>query len=268
MAVVSLMHSAPRLQTGIGANLTEIQSLARGLQILNHMAESDGSLGVTELADLLAVDKSTASRLVKTLVAYDYVQPDPGSRRYVLGKKVVQLSWQVLNRLPLRDFTQPALMRLMQETGECSHVAVYSQKQVLVIEDVDSPAPLRVVSGAGRLIPMHCTALGKCLLAFAHIPLPTDLPMQTAYTIIDRATLQQHLDVVRAQGYAVDDEENHMGVRCIASPILDPGGEAVATVGISGPAVRVTRERIPELAALVVEAAGQLSTRLRENEQN
>jgi IclR family transcriptional regulator, KDG regulon repressor len=246
--------------------VTEIQSLARGLMILNHMAESDSSLGVTELASLLEVDKSTASRLIKTLMAYDYVQPDPGSRRYVLGKKVVQLSWQVLNRLPLRDFVHPTLMRLMQQTGECSHVAVYSQKQVLVIEDVDSPAPLRVVSGAGRLIPMHCTALGKCLLAFAHIPLPPDLPMKTARTIIDRVNLQTELDRVRQQGYAVDDEENDIGVRCIAAPILDPSGEAAATVGISGPTVRVTRERIPALAALVVEAGKELSARLQETQ--
>jgi len=166
-------------------------------------------------------------------------------------------------------------MRLMQQTGECSHVAVYSQKQVLVIEDVDSPAPLRVVSGAGRLIPMHCTALGKCLLAFAHIPLPPDLPMKTARTIIERANLQTELDRVRQQGYAVDDEENDIGVRCIAAPILDPSGEAAATVpsgeaaatvGISGPTVRVTRERIPALAALVVEAGKELSARLQETQ--
>jgi DNA-binding IclR family transcriptional regulator len=248
--------------------VTEIQSLARGLMILNHMAEADSSLGVTELASLLEVDKSTASRLIKTLMAYDYVQPDPGSRRYVLGKKVVQLSWQVLTRLPLQNFVHPTLMQLMEQTGECSHVAVYSQKQVLVIEDVDSPAPLRVVSGAGRLIPMHCTALGKCLLAFAQIPLPVDLPMKTAHTIIDKARLQRELDQVRQQGYAVDDEENDIGVRCIAAPIVDPNGEAAATVGISGPTVRVTRERIPELAARVVAAGEELSARLLEQQHS
>jgi DNA-binding IclR family transcriptional regulator len=157
-------------------------------------------------------------------------------------------------------------MRLMQQTGECSHVAVYSQKQVLVIEDVDSPAPLRVVSGAGRLIPMHCTALGKCLLAFSHIPLPHDLPLRTIHTLIDKAVIQRHLQDVRAQGYAVDDEENDIGVRCIAAPILDSSGEAVATVGISGPAVRVTRERIGALAALVVEAGKELTARLLETQ--
>ena len=106
----------------------EIQSLARGLKILDELVEADGSKSVTELSQVLDLDKSTVSRLVQTLVQYEYVQHEPGSRRYMLGKKITRIRWQLLNQQPIRDQARPFLYNLMNTSGECAHTAVYSQK--------------------------------------------------------------------------------------------------------------------------------------------
>ena len=242
--------------------MTEIQSLSRGLQILDMFADADQGLGITEIASALAIDKSSASRLVKTLVSHGYVQPEAGSRRYVLGKRLHSISWQILNRIPVREQARPYLYRLVIQTGECAHTAVYSQGKALVIDDVEAEASLRVVGQTGRMIHLHCTAVGKGLLAFSHFDMPDDLPARTTRTIISAEALRAHLAVVRQQGYAYDDEENEIGVRCLAAPVYDLTGMLVATIGISGPTVRVTPDRIAALSEAVMNAGCELSREL------
>jgi DNA-binding IclR family transcriptional regulator len=220
--------------------MSEIQSLARGLIIVDLVANTEDGISITEIAATLGIDKSSASRLVKTLVSYDFLQQKPGSRRFILGKRLYQMSWQL-------------------QTGECSHTAVYSEGKALVIDDVEAEASLRVAGGIGRLIPLHCTAVGKGLLAFSEVPFPAELTVRTPRTITDLKALMDHLDQIRARGWAFDDEENDAGVRCIAAPVHDYTGMTIAVIGISGPSVRVTYERVPELAAQVMDAARQLS---------
>ncbi len=243
--------------------MAEMQTLARGLQILDLIAGADRPLGITEIANTLDLDKSSVSRLVKTLVKYDYVQPDTGSRGYVLGKRVRQMSWHYLNRMPVREKAKPYLYRLVEQTGECAHTAVYSEGKALMIDDVEAEASLRVVGGIGRMIPLHCTAVGKALLAFSDLPFPACLEAETPRTITDHDALLDHLEHIRAQGYALDDEEHQAGVRCLAAPVYDYMGAVIAAIGISGPTVRVTSDRIPRLAQRVMEAARELSSDLR-----
>lgn len=242
--------------------MTEIQSLARGLQIITMIADSGESLGITDLANALDIDKSSASRLVKTLVNYGYLQQESGSRRFVLGKHIYEIGWHLINRMPIREKARPYLFRLMRDTGECSHTAIYSEGKALVIDDVEGAAKLRVVGGVGRMIPLHCTAVGKGLLAFSNLPLPPTLEVHTNRTITDPVELEEHLQYVRALGYAFDDEENDAGVRCIAAPVYGMTGNVIATIGISGPTVRITDDRVHSLAGMVKQAAAELSTEL------
>lgn len=243
--------------------VSEIQSLARGLQILDLFMQAEGGgLSITEIAEYLGVDKSSASRLVKTLVSYQYVQPEVGSRRYIVGQRLHQLGWQILNRIPMREQARPYLYRLVKETEECAHTAVYSQGKALMIDDVEAESSLRVVGGIGRLLPMHCTAVGKSLLAFSHFPLPDERVTRTPNTITDADALQAHLTCIRDQGYALDDEENDIGVRCLAAPVYDYVGTLVSVIGISGPTVRVTPDRLPALSRLVMQAGWELSRQL------
>jgi DNA-binding IclR family transcriptional regulator len=230
---------------------------------LDLIANADHAPGITEMATVLDLDKSSVSRLVKTLVKYDYLQPDTNSRGYVLGRRIRQISWHLLNRMPVREKAKPYLYCLMEQTGECAHTAVYSEGKALMIDDVQAEASLRVVGGIGRMIPLHCTAVGKALLAFSDLPIPAHLEAETSRTITNHDELNCHLEQVRAQGYALDDEEHQEGVRCLAAPVYDYMGTMIATIGISGPTVRVTDERIPELAQMVMAAARQLSDDLR-----
>ncbi len=242
--------------------MSEIQSLARGLIILDILANTDDGASITDLAQALDIDKSSASRLVKTLASYDFVQQKAGSRRYTLGKRLYKMSWQLLNRMPVREKAKPYLYRLMQTTGECSHTGVYSEGKALVIDDVEAEASLRVAGGIGRLLPLHCTALGKILLTFADVPIPQDLVMRTKCTITDPARLAEEIETTQRRGYAFDDEENDEGVRCIAAPVYDYTGMTIAAIGISGPTVRVTYKRVPELAQQVIDTARRLSADL------
>ena len=245
--------------------MTQIQSLARGLTIIELLANHQDGISITELAKELDVNKSTASRLVQTLVKQGYVEQVPDSRRYQLSVKVVILSQLVINRFPLRDIAHPHLQRLVERTGECAHIAIYSMGQAYVLDDVETTSLLRVVSGIGRMAPLHCTAVGKCLLAFSDIPIPSNLTRMTAHTITNHESLNLHLREIREQGYAVDDEEMEIGIRCVAAPIYDTSQQVIATIGISGPAVRVTKERVGKIAKIIIQVSKDLTAHLNYN---
>jgi IclR family KDG regulon transcriptional repressor len=239
--------------------MREIQSLARGLKILNLLGKSQEGLSVTELSQILDIDKSSASRLASTLSKYDYVQKNPLSGRYHLGARILSLSHSLLTNQPFQKRARSFLHELMENSGECSHLAVPAHDKALCIDQVESPATLRVNVEMGQTLPLHCTALGKVLLAFSDLDLPQQLERYTPNTILNLDELEQHLEKIRQQGYAVDDEEYDLGVRCLAAPVYDFKGELVGSIGISGPAMRMTKEKLPTLIALVMAAGKELS---------
>lgn len=242
--------------------MNEIQSLARGLKILDILGQNPDGISITELSERLEVDKGSASRLVATLAAYGYAERDEVTRRYHVGSQIVSLSRSVLNRLPLREAAKPFLRQLMERTGECAHLGVAAQGKVMYIDQVESPVTLRVNAQVGTMNPLYCTALGKILLAFSDLELPAEMPAFTENTIIDPGVLKEHLDQVRRLGYAVDDEEFDIGVRCIAVPVFDFRNKLAGAIGVSGPATRVTLARLPEMTAAVIEIGKALSERM------
>jgi IclR family acetate operon transcriptional repressor len=242
--------------------MAEIQSLARGLMILEKLAKAPEGLGITELAEEFAVDKGSMSRLMQTLANYGFAEKDPRTRRYLLGPQIVRLSRALITRMPLRDTAKPYLDQLVEQTGECAHLAILAQGQALYIDQVDSPSALRVMTGVGTLAPLYCTALGKILLAFANAPISEEMRSYTLRTITDVAILEHHLEQVRTLGYAVDDEEYLPGVRCIAVPVIDYRNKCIAAIGISGPANRLILEALPKMAKVVLEIGRSLSSRL------
>lgn len=243
--------------------MSEIKSLARGLKLMELLALAENGAGITELARELDIDKSSASRLVQTLANYGFAEQDPDTRRYRLGPRVVTLSRYMLTRMPLRDEAKPYLRRLMERTGEGAHLAILSQGGVLYVDQVESPATLRATTGVGTVAPLHCTALGKALLAFdPNARLSEELESFTPRTITSQETLRAHLDQTRRQGYAVDDEEYEYGVRCVAVPVFDFRGKTVGAIGVSGPAGRISLERLPELALVIKQIGQELTDRL------
>lgn len=243
--------------------MAEIQSLARGLKILEIMADCENGIGITELADQLGVDKSTASRLVQTLLKDGFVQKAKDGRSYNLGPMLVNLSRSVIGRMPLRDTAKPFLKELVEVSGECSHLAIYAQGKALYIDQMESPSTLRVNVEVGQLAPLHCTALGKVMLAFGNYPLPAELERHTAKTITDLQALEKELETVRKTGYAIDDMEFDNDVRCISVPLFDFREKLVGAIGISGPAARLGLKDIETLAPHIIQIGQQLSDKLK-----
>ncbi|VAW30799.1 Transcriptional regulator, IclR family [hydrothermal vent metagenome] len=235
--------------------MSEIKSLARGLQIIHLLADKGDAVSVTEVSKRLAIDKSSASRLIKTLVKYEFAERDKSTRRFRLGNSVRKLASPQSNHALLKEISLPFLRQLVAQTGENAHLAVNLGDAALVIADVESTEALRVVSEVGRQERLYCTAVGKCLLAFGNSVIPTELPRLTQYTITDRLKLERHLEAIRNQGYAVDDEEKTIGIRCLSAPVYDVTQKAIASIGISGPALRLTPAKVHPLAEIVMQEA-------------
>lgn len=242
--------------------MAEIQSLARGLSILEILSQSQTGASITEVAEILGVDKGSASRLMSTLAKHGFSEKDPITRRYMLGPQIIRLSGVFLNRMSLHESAKPFLKQLMERTAECAHLAILAQGKVLYIDQVESPATLRVNAQVGTMAPLHCTALGKVFLAFSDADIPLTLESFTPKTITEPNELRLHLESIRVKGYALDNEEFDPCVCCIAVPVYGFRGKVVGAMGISGPASRLTPERLPGLTSIVIETGKALSSRM------
>lgn len=254
--------------------MSGVTSLERGLKVLDLLIEVEADVvrrarGVTiqQVANELEVHKSTASRLMHTLVAKGYAVARDGSPRgFRLGPAAQVHPGLTLDQRQLRELAQPFLAALVDETGECAHAAVSSGGWALVIDDVETGQALRVVAGRGRRVPLHCTSAGKCLLAHGLASIPEKLPPRTARTVTNPEMLRLHLKDVLERGYALDDEENDPGVRCISAPVFDAAGAPVGCIGIDGPSVRMTDARLPTLVEQVIAHAGRLTATIAKRE--
>ncbi len=245
--------------------MTTVQSLERGLRILDLLSEVEfdvlrqgKGIGIQQVAEELGVHKSTASRLMSTLAGAGYASPR-GSRRWGAGPALKGSADLTAQQRTFQEQSYPQLRHLVNISGECAHAAVTAYPCALVIADVETDKSLRVVGKSGRRVPLHCTSAGKVLLAFENLPVPERLAHRTEKTIVEVRQMSEHLEVVRRQGYAFDDEENDSGVRCLSAPVFGPGGDCVGAVGIDAPAIRFPLTRLPSLARNVVKTADAIS---------
>ena len=245
-----------------------IQSLDRGLFLLDTIAESHEDMSLKELKDRLDIDKSSIFRLLATLVNKGYVEQDSLTRRYKLGLKILALSNSLYSRLRMSEQTRPYLKELASETGETSHLALCSNYESVLIDQEIGSELVSVNTQLGRREPLHATALGKVLLAsfskeeFETFISSNGIATYTPNTKTDKAALKKEIEKVRKAGFAIDDEEYKNGIRCIASPVHDSKGLTIAAIGISGPKERIPKSRIGELAKIVRMTAEKVSAKL------
>lgn len=244
-----------------------IQAVRRAAALLRALAQDATPLGVNEIARRTGLHKSTASRLLATLESEALVEREPGSEKYRLGIELVRLASQVEHFGDLRAAARPALLALVDSARETVHLAIRHGDEVINIEQFAGPHLMQEASWVGRRTPLHCVANGKALLAFAPQSvidqvLRGELAVYTSRTIVDVPTLRGQLRVIRERGYAEAFGEIEEGLNAVAAPVLGRDGLALAAVSISGPAYRVTHERIPELARLAVAAAKQIAGRM------
>ena len=262
------------MKTGNGtwkvpAGAYTVKSLVKALAILECLAEGDQkSYTLTELSRRLRVHVSTVHRLVVNLLREGFVEQDPATGGYQLGFRVLRMGLRVLARLDFRRVAQPMLLELNLKTQETVHLAIFQADHSVSIEKYDSPQPVGLDARLGGVMPLHCTGVGKALLAFQSEEVPRRLSKSpgfarlTAHTITSLSNLKEELVRVRQEGYSVDNEEAVEGLRCVAAPLFDHTGKAIAAFSVAGPATRITPERVPEIARLVCETSRVISYHL------
>jgi len=238
---------------------TGVQSVERAFALLEHLTEAGGSLGLTQLAAASGLPMPTIHRLISTLAAQGYVRRE-SSRRYSLGPRLVRIG-EVAGRA-FGDWAKPSLVELAKLTGETANLAMLDGDAVVYMAQAPGPHSMRMFTEPGRRVLPHCTGVGKCLLAqlpdcdAKAILARTGLPAMTDRTITDIGFMMDQLAEIREQGYALDDNEQEIGVRCVAVPM--PGGPAHVAISVSGPHARMREEDIRRIVPIVQSAAERL----------
>lgn len=244
-----------------------IQSVARAAALLEHVAGSGKNTGITAIAAHVGLHKSTCFGLLNTLQHLGYVVQDKETGRYSLGIKTFQLGQAYTANLDIRKLAQPQLAALAEKSCETVRLVLREGLHVVYIDKIEAPHAVSISSRIGQRARLHCTGVGKVILA--HMA-PEDqkhalegaLEPSTKYTITDKETLFDHLNIVRQQGFGFADQEAEIGMRCLAAPIFDSEGNVPAAISISGPAARLTEEWIQVLLPCLRESVADISRRL------
>ncbi len=241
-----------------------IQSLDRALDVLDCLTQKPG-LTLTEVAETLEQSPATIYRILSTYENRGVVEMDQTSQEWFIGAESFRLGSAYLRRAGIVERARPLMRELMQETGETANLGVEVATEVMFISQVETHANIRAFFPPGVKSPMHASGIGKALLAHCDMPkiekyLGQDaLEVFTPNTLSDREQLRAELVRIKTQGYAFDNEEKSIGMRCVAAPIFNFYGEAIAGISISGPAIRLPLDAIEEASKLVMDKAALLS---------
>lgn len=245
-----------------------IRSVSHALDVIEQFFGEADELGVTELSKRLKLHKNNIFRLLATLESRGYIEQNKATENYRLGLRSLHLGQAYVSRMGLLRQARPVMEALVKQVRESAYVAVARQGGMVPLDFYEADQAIRVVSTIGETLPLHATAVGKTQLAFAteeeqKARLPENLKRFTSKTVTERAVLLQQLRAAAENGYAVDTGEHLEEVRAVAVPIKDYTGHVVGALAISGPAYRLTAERMQkELAPVVVKAGQDLSGRL------
>ncbi len=250
----------PRESPGRGGG---VQSLTRGFALLEALADAGGRSTLSQLSVAADLPMATLHRLIRTLVDLGYVRQEP-SRQYTLGPRLMRLG-ETSSRL-LDTWAKPHLADLVAATGESANLAVLEGDEVVYVSQAQSTRAMRMFTEVGRHVTPHCTAVGKAILARVAADAPeevvalihrTGLPASTPSTITDLDDFLAELTTVEARGYAVDEQEQELGVRCVA--VVVPGAPSRMGLSVSGPVTRMTDEVVASTVPRLRDAARALA---------
>lgn len=238
-----------------------VQVLSRAIAILNHLAQADGGASLTEVGTAVGLAASTTHRLLTSLESERYVRFDAETKLWSVGVQAFIMGNGFLRTRDLVRLARPHMRTLMEASGETVNLAIEDQGAAVYLSQVECREMMRTFARLGARVPMHCSGVGKALLSALdetllnrHIDRHGQTRM-TARTITGRSDLMADLAAARARGYAIDDEEHAVGLRCVAAPIFNEHGDAVGAVSLSGPMARITDARIATLGASVAAAS-------------
>ena len=247
-----------------------IKVLEKALAVLDLFGETGGTLTLAELTQRLGISKPTAFRIVNVLERQGYLEKPAGTAGYRLGFKLYRLGSLVNASASVQRLARPVLEALSAKCGETVHLVVLDRGEALYLDKIEGNRAVGVVSRVGMRLPAHCSGVGKVLLAHLTedqveaIVRERGLPRFTPSTITDREALRAELALVRERGYALDNEEIELGLRCVAAPVRDATGRVVAAVSISGPKFRFDDAETLKLAALARQASDRVTRALQD----
>jgi len=250
-----------------------IKVLDKSLSILETLLQHNSSMSMTEISEKLGLYPSTIHRILDTLKHWGYVEQESNNQKYQLGLKVLELGMAKLHQMDLAREASPYLKELVNKCNETVHLGVLEEGDVLYLAKEESSQTIRMVSYVGRRAPIHCTALGKVLLAYLSEEKRKDildkkgLPSLTEKTITNKKELEKELRQVRERGFALDRGEYEKNVRCIAAPIRNFQGKIIAAVSISGPAFRIDVNTQNNLKEALIQISKKISERLGYDEK-
>ena len=240
----------------MGEHEVKVKSLQKALEILNCFINKS-RLGVTEISEMLDLNKSNVHNILSTFKSMNYLEKDEESGKYSLGIGVFELCQSAGDRFSIRNIVMPFMLEIADTTGEMVFLAVPLEDDVIYLEaifPVESFNLMRVILGERER--KICTGIGKEMMAY--LPdgireeyITRDLPAYTEYTITDKDKLREELQKTKLRGYAVDNMEHEFGVKCVAMPIFNRRGNIEAAISVSGPSLRFSTERIEEIAAVM-----------------
>lgn len=245
----------------------QVQSLTRGLKLLEWIAASHGSVALTELAQQAGLPNSTTHRLLVTMQRLGFVRQVGELGHWAMGAHAFIVGSSFLHSRNLLAMVHPILHKLMEESGETVNLAVLDpgDQQAIIIDQVQCTQLMRMSAPIGGSLPMHASGAGKAFLArlsddqVTHLLHRKGLHAYTPATLVSPARLKADLADARQRGYAFDNEEHALGLRCVAACVYDEHHCPFAAISISGPLSRITDERVTELGALVMKAAKRVT---------
>lgn len=243
-----------------------IQSIERAADVLELFLTSNPELSIKEISQKLNLSKSTVHGIIKTLEHRGYLQQNPDDLKYRLGIKLFELGNFIGNNLDIRKIARPIIRNLVDELNETVHLVMLQRDEVIYIEKVEGPRALTIYSHIGKRAPVHCTGVGKAILAYQsekeidRILSSVILEPFTEYTMTNIVDIKSHLKSIREKGYAIDDEEIELGLKCIAAPIFNHQGNVIASISCAAPKMRLDEERLPEVIERIKRAASEIST--------
>lgn len=236
--------------------------------MLEAVAQEPEGLSNADISRKLQIPKSSASYILRTLEKQAYLNRDPETGRYRVGLKILSLSRGALSGIDVREVALPIMRHLMEKTTLTCHLAILDGPDAVYIEKVEPTGFLRVDTWVGRRMKVHATSVGKALVA--HIPqerlekmiAEAGMEKRTPKTITTMPRLLKELEKIRTQGYAIDDEENNMGARCLGAPVFDQQGNIEAALGLSGTTNQVNAQTMPRIVEALKDAARHVSMQL------
>jgi DNA-binding IclR family transcriptional regulator len=241
--------------------------VANSIRLLTSFSGEEDELGITTLASRLRLAKSTVHRLASTLTGAGFLEQNRDTGKYRLGMALFELGALVRRRMDVANESRPKLRELLEKTGETVQMGVVDHLSVLYVYEMESPRAIRMAAAVGGRAPLHCTAVGKVLLAyqpedFVERVLQAGLTAYTARTVTKREAVLAMLSEVRSREHAVDDEESEPGLRAIAAPVRNQNGAVIAAVGVAAPVQRMNRRAMQTCVPTVIAAANAVSGRL------